>query len=50
MLVEAAAQSLCDVEPRKSMLQFFSLELEPSPQLVQREPDTWIPFFSEMEV
>ena len=39
-----------DVKLREPMLQFFSLELEPSPQLVQREPDAWIPFLSEVKV
>ena len=32
-----------DVNFLLSVLHFFALGLEPSPKLVQRKPDTWVP-------
>ena len=50
ILAAAAAQRPSDVNFLLSVPHFFALELEPSPKLVQRKPDTWVPVLSKVEV
>ena len=50
ILADAAAQARGDVNLRKSVPHFLALKFELRTKLVQREPDTRVPIFSNMKV